>query len=150
MQCLQIALSCCLADTVSLDCHGLCVVSVRIHDLQDLKQMYAIVTLDDERSLDRIEWTDDGQLMAVSGPRGILHVYLTKLPILGKFLCDAVRENGSLCVGKMLRVFSVCFLLSHYHIIGSMTLSQTDSAILNMGCCDCWLSRVGLCSDDNI
>jgi len=61
-----------------------CVVSIRIHDLQDLKQMYAIVTVDDERSLDRIEWTDDGQLMAVSSPRGILHVYLTKLPIIGK------------------------------------------------------------------
>jgi len=60
------------------------VVSIRIHDLQDLKQMYAIVTVDDERSLDRIEWTDDGQLMAVSSPRGILHVYLTKLPIIGK------------------------------------------------------------------
>lgn len=62
------------------------VVSVRIHDLQDLKQMYAIVTLDDERALDRIEWTDDGQLMAVSSPRGIVHVYLTKLPIIGKVL----------------------------------------------------------------
>jgi len=45
--------------------------------------MYAIVTLDDERTLDRIEWTDDGQLMAVSSPRGMLHVYLTKLPIIG-------------------------------------------------------------------
>ena len=56
---------------------------MRIHDLQDLKQMYAIVTLDDERSLDRIEWSDDGQLMAVSSPRGILHIYLTKLPIIG-------------------------------------------------------------------
>jgi len=48
--------------------------------------MYAIVTLDDERALDRIEWTDDGQLMAVSSPRGIVHVYLTKLPIIGKVL----------------------------------------------------------------
>jgi len=57
--------------------------SVRIHDLQDWKQMYAIVTLDDERSLDNIEWTDDGQLMAVSSPRGTLHVYLTELPVIG-------------------------------------------------------------------
>jgi len=45
--------------------------------------MYAILTLEDERSLDRIEWTDDGQLMAVSSPRGMLHIYLTKLPIIG-------------------------------------------------------------------
>jgi len=62
------------------------VVSVRIHDLQDLKQMYDIVNLDDERSLDRIEWTDDGQLLAVSSPRGIVHVYLSKLPVIGKVL----------------------------------------------------------------
>ena len=57
--------------------------SIKIHDLLDFKEMYAIITLDDERSLDRIQWTDDGQLLAVSTPRGNLHVYLTKLPILG-------------------------------------------------------------------
>lgn len=45
--------------------------------------MYAIINLDDERSLDKINWTDDGQLLAVSSGRGGLHVYLTKLPILG-------------------------------------------------------------------
>ena len=45
--------------------------------------MQAIVTLDDERSLDRLKWTEDGQLMAVSTQRGSVHVYLTKLPILG-------------------------------------------------------------------
>ena len=46
--------------------------------------MHAIVTLDDERNLDQIKWTDDGQLMAVSTQRGSIHVYLTKLPILGE------------------------------------------------------------------
>ena len=59
---------------------------MRIHDLQDLKQMLSIVTVDDERSLDRIEWTDDGQLMAVSSARGIVHVYLSNLPIIGNIL----------------------------------------------------------------
>ena len=57
--------------------------SIKIHDLSDLKEMQAIVTLDDERSLDRLKWTEDGQLMAVSTQRGSVHVYLTKLPILG-------------------------------------------------------------------
>lgn len=33
--------------------------------------------------LDQICWTDDGQLLAVSSQQGRLHVYLTKLPILG-------------------------------------------------------------------
>lgn len=57
--------------------------SIKVHDLSELKEMYAIITLDDERSLDRIQWTDDGQLLAVSTQKGSLHVYLTKLPMLG-------------------------------------------------------------------
>ncbi|XP_064636625.1 WD repeat-containing protein 19-like isoform X3 [Lineus longissimus] len=56
---------------------------IKIHDLSDLKEMYAIINLEEERGLDKISWTDDGQLMAVSTQKGTLHVYLTKLPILG-------------------------------------------------------------------
>lgn len=33
--------------------------------------------------LDQLSWTDDGQLLAVSTQKGSLHVFLTKLPILG-------------------------------------------------------------------
>lgn len=33
--------------------------------------------------LDQLSWTDDGQLLAVSTQKGTLHVFLTKLPILG-------------------------------------------------------------------
>ncbi|XP_014673105.1 PREDICTED: WD repeat-containing protein 19-like [Priapulus caudatus] len=57
--------------------------SVKIHDLSELKEMYAILTLDDERApLDRMRWTLDGQLLAVSSTRGTLHVFLTRLPTL--------------------------------------------------------------------
>ncbi|XP_064419402.1 WD repeat-containing protein 19 isoform X2 [Latimeria chalumnae] len=57
---------------------------IKIHDLSELKEMYAIVNLDDEtKGLDRLSWTDDGQLLAVSTQRGTLHVFLTKLPVLG-------------------------------------------------------------------
>ncbi|XP_036373153.1 WD repeat-containing protein 19 [Megalops cyprinoides] len=57
---------------------------IKIHDLTELKEMYAIVNLDDEtKGLDQLSWTDDGQLLAVSSQRGTLHVFLTKLPILG-------------------------------------------------------------------
>lgn len=35
------------------------------------------------KGLDRLSWTDDGQLLAVSTQRGSLSVFLTKLPILG-------------------------------------------------------------------
>lgn len=30
-----------------------------------------------------MSWTDDGQLLAVSTQKGTLHVFLSKLPILG-------------------------------------------------------------------
>ena len=57
---------------------------VKIHDLSDLKEMYAIITIDDDQGqLDKMEWTDDGQLLAVSTRAGCVHAYLTKLPVLG-------------------------------------------------------------------
>ncbi|KAJ3615317.1 hypothetical protein NHX12_018885 [Muraenolepis orangiensis] len=58
--------------------------SIKIHDLTELKDISNIVHLDDEtKGLDQLNWTDDGQLLAVSTQRGTLHVFLTKLPILG-------------------------------------------------------------------
>eukprot|EP00794_Sanderia_malayensis_P019431 gene19431-21353_t len=57
---------------------------VKIHDLTDMKEIYAIITLDDAGGqLDKMGWTEDGQLLAVSTEKGAIHVYLTKLPILG-------------------------------------------------------------------
>ncbi|NWR15309.1 WDR19 protein, partial [Emberiza fucata] len=57
---------------------------IKIHDLTDMREMYAIINLDDEnKGVDQMAWTDDGQLLAVSTRRGSLHVFLTKLPILG-------------------------------------------------------------------
>ena len=49
----------------------------------DMKEVTSIITLDEERSVDQVKWTDDGQLLAVSTPKGNLHVFLTRLPILG-------------------------------------------------------------------
>ncbi|XP_004642695.2 WD repeat-containing protein 19 isoform X2 [Octodon degus] len=57
---------------------------IKIHDLSELRDLYAIVNLDDEnKGLGTLSWTDDGQLLALSTQRGSLHVFLTKLPILG-------------------------------------------------------------------
>ncbi|MPC49311.1 WD repeat-containing protein 19 [Portunus trituberculatus] len=56
---------------------------IKIHELTNLKESYAVVTVDDERGLDWLEWSDDGQLLAVASPTGNIHVYLTKLPVLG-------------------------------------------------------------------
>uniref|UniRef100_A0AAQ5ZYZ6 Anaphase-promoting complex subunit 4 WD40 domain-containing protein n=1 Tax=Amphiprion ocellaris TaxID=80972 RepID=A0AAQ5ZYZ6_AMPOC len=58
--------------------------SIKIHELSDLKDISSVVQLDDEtKGLDQLSWTDDGQLLAVSTQKGTLHVFLTKLPILG-------------------------------------------------------------------
>ncbi|KAF3852119.1 hypothetical protein F7725_005474 [Dissostichus mawsoni] len=58
--------------------------SIKIHDLSDFKDISNVVQLDDEtKGLDQLNWTDDGQLLAVSTQKGTLHVFLTKLPILG-------------------------------------------------------------------
>uniref|UniRef100_A0A4W6BS64 WD repeat domain 19 n=1 Tax=Lates calcarifer TaxID=8187 RepID=A0A4W6BS64_LATCA len=58
--------------------------SIKIHELSELKDISNVVRLDDEtKGLDQLSWTDDGQLLAVSTQKGTLHVFLTKLPILG-------------------------------------------------------------------
>jgi len=58
--------------------------AIKIHDLNDLKEIHAIIDIEDAGgSLDKIQWTEDGQLLALSTAKGALHVYLTKLPILG-------------------------------------------------------------------
>ncbi|XP_034043414.1 WD repeat-containing protein 19 isoform X2 [Thalassophryne amazonica] len=58
--------------------------SIKLHELSDLKDISNVVQLEDEtKGLDQLSWTDDGQLLAVSTQKGTLHVFLTKLPILG-------------------------------------------------------------------
>lgn len=62
----------------------LLISSVRIHDLSELKEIYSIITIEDAtKGLGGLSWTEDGQLLAVSTQQGSLHVFLTKLPILG-------------------------------------------------------------------
>ncbi|XP_052278623.1 WD repeat-containing protein 19-like isoform X1 [Dreissena polymorpha] len=73
----------CIAISLSLNKAASCGDNcIKIHDLSDLKEMFAIINLDDERSLDRMEWTEDGQLLAVTSTKGNLYVYLTSLPML--------------------------------------------------------------------
>ena len=39
---------------------------MKIHELTDLKDTSNVLTLDDERGLDNMDWSEDGQLLAVS------------------------------------------------------------------------------------
>ncbi|XP_016278762.1 WD repeat-containing protein 19-like isoform X1 [Monodelphis domestica] len=70
---------------------------IKIHDLSELKEMYAIINLDDEnKGLGCMSWTDDGQLLAVATQRGSLHVFLTKLPVLGDTFSTRIAYLTSL------------------------------------------------------
>ncbi len=54
-----------------------------------------MISLDEERAVDGVAWSDDGQLLAVSTPRGNLHVFLSKLPMLGEAVgAQAVYLTG--------------------------------------------------------
>ena len=44
---------------------------IKIHDLTDMKEVYSIITIDDAGGqLDKMEWTEDGQLLAISTEKG--------------------------------------------------------------------------------
>ena len=44
--------------------------TIKIHELNDLKDTSNVITLDDERGLDHMDWSEDGQLLAVSTSKG--------------------------------------------------------------------------------
>ena len=50
--------------------------TVKIHELHDLKDTANVITLDDERGLDQMEWSEDGQLLAVSTTKGNILIRL--------------------------------------------------------------------------
>jgi WD repeat-containing protein 19 len=57
---------------------------IKIHDLSDLKGVYTIIDIEEEKGqLDKLSWTDDGQLLSVSTVNGGVLTYLAKLPQLG-------------------------------------------------------------------
>ena len=52
--------------------------SIKIHELTELKETHAVLVLDDEPGVDWLEWSDDGQLLAVATPTGGLPLPLVK------------------------------------------------------------------------
>lgn len=70
--------------------------TIKIHELHDLKDTSNVITLDEERSLEHMEWSEDGQLLAVSTSKGNVHVFLSKLPLIGSALHSRVAYLTSL------------------------------------------------------
>lgn len=56
---------------------------IKIHDLVDMNDIFAIITIEEERgTLDKLSWSEDGQFLSVSTRDGSLYTYLTKLPLV--------------------------------------------------------------------
>lgn len=55
---------------------------VKIHDMNNLQETANVLTLDEASGIDRIAWSDDGQLLAMGTSDGSIHVHLSMLPII--------------------------------------------------------------------
>ena len=89
---------------------------IKIHELSDLKETSSVITLDDERGLENMDWSEDGQLLAVTTSKGNLHVYLSKLPLLSS--SSHTRVSSKFSIYKLWISFSVCnyifFNIAHH------------------------------------
>lgn len=56
---------------------------IKIHDLNDPKDIFSMVQLDDDRGqLSKLKWSEDGQFISIGTQTGIVHTFLAKLPNL--------------------------------------------------------------------
>lgn len=68
---------------------------IKVYDLQDIKDVETIINVDDQ-NFERLVWSEDGQLLALSTTNGAVHVYLTKLPLLASVLGHRIAYMTSL------------------------------------------------------
>ncbi|KAJ3011652.1 WD repeat-containing protein 19 [Thoreauomyces humboldtii] len=57
--------------------------TIKVHELSDLRDVYAVETVDDVSPLDRLQWSDDGQFLTVCTKEGSIYTYLARMPLLG-------------------------------------------------------------------
>ena len=73
--------------------------SIRIFDLaSDLQGIMAeeVLTVDEETLLERMQWTEDGQLLSVSSSRATVYAFLSRLPLIGGSCSNRVAFLSSL------------------------------------------------------
>eukprot|EP00842_Homolaphlyctis_polyrhiza_P006436 jgi/Hompol1/6794/HPOL_005093-RA len=69
--------------------------SIKIHDLSNLQDVSSIITLENERgTLEKLQYSDDGQFLTVGTKDGSLYTYLSKLPTLGHTCFNRVLAVG--------------------------------------------------------
>jgi len=54
---------------------------VKIHDMSNLQETSSILTVEEDE-VERLSWSEDGQLLAVVTHSGTIYVYLSQLPIV--------------------------------------------------------------------
>lgn len=63
--------------------HDIALIScrVKIHDMSNLQETSSILTVEEDE-VERLSWSEDGQLLAVVTHSGTIYVYLSQLPIV--------------------------------------------------------------------
>ncbi|KAK6619206.1 hypothetical protein RUM44_003588 [Polyplax serrata] len=56
--------------------------TVKIHNMNNLQDTASVLTLDEVSEVEKISWSDDGQLLAIGTSEGSIHVHLSTLPMV--------------------------------------------------------------------
>lgn len=70
--------------------------SIKIHDINNLQETSSVLTLGQEPGIDRIDWSNDGQLLAVCTKGGSLNVYVSYMPLLTSVCAPRIAVLSSL------------------------------------------------------
>ncbi|XP_065211776.1 WD repeat-containing protein 19 isoform X2 [Planococcus citri] len=55
---------------------------IKVHEISSLTETLAVVTIDDDSGIEKLAWSEDGQLLAAATTYGSVVMYLSKLPML--------------------------------------------------------------------
>jgi WD40 repeat protein len=54
---------------------------VKIHDMSNLQETSSVLTVEED-DVERLSWSEDGQLLGVVTHSGTIYIYLSQLPII--------------------------------------------------------------------
>lgn len=69
---------------------------MKIHDLSNLQETSSVVTLSQETGVDSVEWSVDGQLLAVCTSSGSLNVFVSNMQTLAAVCGNRIAILSSL------------------------------------------------------
>ncbi|KAI8820676.1 WD repeat-containing protein 19-like protein [Fimicolochytrium jonesii] len=70
--------------------------TVKVHELADLRDVYAVENIDDVSPLDKVQWSEDGQFLSTSTKDGSIYTYVAQMPMLGSASGTAVAYLSGL------------------------------------------------------